>query len=282
MAQTRGIKIGDVCTTCHTTVTEANYQSIIAGMKAQYEEVCAKGQSAVSARNELLALDKKSAEKFLEFKATEIARIEAELAELGTGDASEMTAIDEKLKYGNLSPEEFAELEALTAQADAYLKEVEVLCESNDIPKKLEEIEKSLAENTAKKKHILDLIHAAGEYAAKRAELTLQSLEMNRASIKLFDVVKSTGEVKNVFRFTYDGKDYRWLSTSEKIKAGLEVSSLLERLTGLVYPKYIDNAECITTKFDPINGQVILAYARNTPLSAVYPLRTKAQVKEAA
>ena len=122
----------------------------------------------------------------------------------------------------------------------------------------------------------------AGAYAAKRAELTLQSIEMNRASIKLFDVVKSTGEVKNVFRFTYDGKDYRWLSTSEKIKAGLEVSSLLERLTGLVYPKYIDNAECITTKFDPINGQVILAYARNTPLSAVYPLRTKAQVKEAA
>ena len=251
VAQTRGIKIGDVCPTCHTAVTEANYQSIIAGMKAQYEEVCAKGQSAVSARNELLALDKKSAEKFLEFKAAEIARIESELAELGTGDASEITAIEERLK-------------------------------SNDIPKKLEEIEKSLAENTAKKKDILDLIHAAGEYAAKRAELTLQSLKMNRASIKLFDVVKSTGEVKNVFRFTYDGKDYRWLSTSEKIKAGLEVSSLLERLTGLVYPKYIDNAECITTKFDPINGQVILAYARNTPLSAVYPLRTKAQVKEAA
>ena len=282
VAQTRGIKIGDVCPTCHTTVTEANYQSIIAGMKAQYEEICAKGQSAVSARNELLALDKKSAEKFEEFKAAELQRIAADLAELGIGDAAELGVIDEKLKYGNLSPEEFAELEALTAQADAYLKEVEVLCESNDIPKKLEEIEKSLAENTAKKKDILDLIHAAGEYAAKRAELTLQSLKMNRASIKLFDVVKSTGEVKNVFRFTYDGKDYRWLSTSEKIKAGLEVSSLLERLTGLVYPKYIDNAECITTKFDPINGQVILAYARNTPLSAVYPLRTKAQVKEAA
>ena len=56
VAQTRGIKIGDVCPTCHTTVTEANYQSIIAGMKAQYEEICAKGQSAVSARNELLAV----------------------------------------------------------------------------------------------------------------------------------------------------------------------------------------------------------------------------------
>ena len=105
---------------------------------------------------------------------------------------------------------------------------------------------------------------------------------MNRASIKLYDVVKSTGELKSVFRFTYDGKDYRWLSTSEKIRAGLEVSALLERLTGLIYPKYIDNAECITGKFAPINGQVILAYARNVELTATYPLRKSAPMKEAA
>lgn len=282
VAETKGIKIGDVCPTCHTAVTEENYQSIIAGMKAQYEEVCAKGQSAVSTRNELLAMDKKSAEKFEEFKAAEIARIEAELAELGTGDASEIPVIDEKLKYGNLSPEEYAELTELTSQANAYFKEVEILCESNDIPKKLEDIEKKIAESSSKKKDILELVRAVEEYAAKRAELTLKNLTMNRASIKLYDVSKKTGEVKNVFRFTYDGKDYRWLSTSEKIKAGLEVSALLERLTGLVYPKYIDNAECITTKMDPVNGQVIFAFARNMPLSAAYPLRQKARVKEAA
>ena len=49
----------------------------------------------------------------------------------------------------------------------------------------------------------------------------LTPLKMKQASIKLFEVVKSTGELKGTFKFAYDGKDYRWLSTSERIKAGV-------------------------------------------------------------
>ena len=123
---------------------------------------------------------------------------------------------------------------------------------------------------------------AVGEFAAKKAEITLNQLKMNRASIKLYDVAKTTGEIKDVFVFTYDGKDYRWLSTSEKIKAGLEVSELLARLTGLEYPTYIDNAECITTKLSPVRGQVILAYARGTELAVHNPQLQNVQMKEAA
>ena len=188
--------------------------------------------------------------------------------------------LEDKIKYGNLSSEEYAELENLNKQAQAFANEVQVLYEANDIPEKIKAINKQLEECAAKKEELSRLITAVSEYAAKKAEITLQSLQMNRASIKFFDVVKTTGEVKNTFRFTYDGKDYRLLSTSEKIKAGLEVSALLERLTGLVYPKYIDNAECITTKLSPVNGQVILAYARNVALTATYPLRQRAQAKE--
>ncbi len=281
VTQMKGIKVGDTCPTCHTTVTEANYKSIIAGMKADYDKACSDGKAAIAARAELLALDKKSKEKFEEFRQADLKRVEAERSELGTADVSEIALIEDKLKFGNLTPEEYDELCALTTQAESYLKEVEVLCAANDIPGKIEKIDSDLAQNKTKKIDLLSLIHAVTEYMAKRAEITLQSLQMNRASIKLFDVVKTTGELKNVFRFTYDGKDYRWLSTSERIKAGLEVSALLERLTGLIYPKYIDNAECITTKLDRINGQAILAYARKTPLVATYPLRQVAAQREA-
>lgn len=41
-------------------------------------------------------------------------------------------------------------------------------------------------------------------------------------------MVKGTGEIKDTFKFTYDGKDYRWLSNSERIKAGLEIAMLGE------------------------------------------------------
>ena len=250
------------------------------GLKAEYDDIRTKGQNAVSARDELAALDKKSAEKFEEFKTADLAQIEADLAALGSADVSEIAMLEDKMKYGNLSSEEYAELENLNKQAQAFANEVQVLYEANDIPEKIKAINKQLEECAAKKEELSRLITAVSEYAAKKAEITLQSLQMNRASIKLFDVVKTTGEVKNTFRFTYDRKDYRLLSTSEKIKAGLEVSALLERLTGLVYPKYIDNAECITTKLSPVNGQVILAYARNVALTATYPLRQRAQAKE--
>lgn len=280
VARAKGVKIGDTCPTCHTVVTEENCRTIAAGLKAEYDDIRAKGQSAVSARDELVALDKKSAEKFEEFRQADLARIEADLAALGSADVSEIAMLEDRIKYGNLTPEEYAQLEELIKQAEAYANEVKVLYEANDIPEKIKAINKQLEECATKKAELSRLIAAVGEYSAKKAEITLQSLQMNRASIKLFDVVKSTGEVKNTFRFTYDGKDYRWLSTSEKIKAGLEVSALLERLTGLVYPKYIDNAECITTKLDPVNGQVILAYARNVALTATYPLRQRAQAQE--
>ena len=79
-----------------------------------------------------------------------------------------------------------------------------------------------------------------------------------------------------------DGKDYRWLSTSEKVKAGLEVANLMARLTGLVYPTYIDNAECITTGIEPMYRQVIAAFARNTDLTATYPYKKNEPMKEAA
>lgn len=126
------------------------------------------------------------------------------------------------------------------------------------------------------------LINAANIFIAKRAELTLKPLKMNRAAISLFSLVKTTGELKDDFKFTFDGKDYRWLSASEKIKAGLEVANLLARLTGLRYPTFIDNAECITTKLDGVCGQVLLAYARNNKLTVQCPQRTPVQMKEAA
>ena len=72
--------------------------------------------------------------------------------------------------------------------------------------------------------------------------------------------MKSTGEVKDAFKFTYDGRSYDRLSLSEKIRAGMEVSELLKRLTGRNYPVFVDNMESVD---DLANvrptGQVIMA-----------------------
>ena len=109
---------------------------------------------------------------------------------------------------------------------------------------------------TALKKLIADV----AIYVSERAKLTFSALKMNRVEISLYDVVKTTGERKDVFKFTYGGRRYDRLSLSEKIRAGMEVSELVKRLTGRNYPVFVDNMESVD---DLVNvrptGQVIMA-----------------------
>ena len=65
------------------------------------------------------------------------------------------------------------------------------------------------------------LLTAAANYAAKRAERTFEKLSSGPVKVQLYEVLKTTGEVKDVFRFTYNGRDYRRLSRSEKALAGI-------------------------------------------------------------
>lgn len=281
-AQAEKIKIGDVCPTCRTAVTESNYKSIIGGIKKRYDEAYTLGKDAMQTYREISEFSEKDCLKFTEFKRDDLRRVEKELNSLETHSILEIAELDDKIKFGNLSEKEFEELENLKKQADAYTAEVNALCETDKAPEKIAEIQKQIKAITDKKKETQNLIHAVGEFAAKKAELTLNQLKMNHASIKLFEVVKTTGELKNTFKFTYDGKDYSQISTSEKVKAGLEVAKLLTRLTGLVYPIYIDNAECITTGLESVQGQLIAALARKTELAVFCPGRNAARTKEAA
>ena len=82
----------------------------------------------------------------------------------------------------------------------------------------------------------------------------------NRVEITLYDTVKKTGEVKDVFKFMYDGRPYKCLSLSGKIRAGLEISELMKRLAECNYPVFIDNGESVPV-IDNVRptGQVFIA-----------------------
>lgn len=107
---------------------------------------------------------------------------------------------------------------------------------------------------------------------------------MNRVEIALYDVVKSTGEVRDIFKFTYGGRRYDRLSLSEKVRAGMEVSELMKRLTGRNYPVFVDNMESID---DLANvrptGQIIMAKCVNGAPLQVRPVnQTESPAQRAA
>ena len=89
--------------------------------------------------------------------------------------------------------------------------------------------------------------------------------------ISLCDLVKTTGELKSAFRFQFNGRDYRRLSHSKKLRACLEISQLMKRLTGRRYPVFIDDVESITA-LPKLPDQLLLArVVPNSPLSIVTP-----------
>ncbi len=257
--QAVNIQVGKTCPTCHTLITESNFSGIAAVFKKDVNAVMAAGHNAREAVQKLLELDSKSREVFEKYKADDIKKLQAEIDSINAREKAE--------DRGSLSEEEYAELSELKKQVEIYSAKVDAMCNTEKEMQKIEGLEKQRDEIAEKIQTLEKVVAALGEFAAKRAEMVLSKLKMKHAAIRLFDVVKSTGEIKDAFRFTYDGKDYRWISNSEKVRAGLEVSRLLQSLTGLCYPTYIDNAESITGSIDAMPNQVMLAFAKRTQLT---------------
>ena len=182
-----------------------------------------------------------------------------------------MQALAAELEFGALSQEEYdrmfacrEELQQVRADISAIEKATPA---AGDLDSQLKAARAEIDQCKLKLQYL-------AQYISKRAEMTFSALKMNRVEISLYDVVKSTGEVKDAFKFTYNGRRYDWLSLSEKIRAGMEVSELMKRLTGRNYPQFVDNMESVD---DLANvrptGQVIMAKCVSKAELSVRPVK---------
>lgn len=231
-------------------------------------------------------MDKKARDTFDAFKeadlrkwtedAAELERRCAEQSETGLQAAealrSEIQNLTAELEYGNLTQAEYDRLRECREQCRELESKLSALNEmasaqTPDFDREIREAQEGIGEIKRTMTNVIS-------YVSKRAELTFSQLKMNRVEISLYDVVKSTGEVKDTFKFIYSGRRYDRLSLSEKIRAGMEVSELIKRLTGRNYPVFVDNMESVD---DLANvrptGQIIMAKCvSNAPLQ-VRPIK---------
>lgn len=270
---------GMTCPTCFRTITKENLADVTQELKGSIAAILTEGKEKKGQLAQLRALDQKSKETFEQFKAEDIAKYTQALAELtvntsGADRHSDVEALHTQiqtlsadLEYGTLTEDEHQQLKALSDERDTIDAQLTALQAISDkaMPDLDGQMQQAKSKITEGKKRIADVVL----YISKRAELTFAQLAMNRVQISLFDVVKTTGEVKNTFKFTYDGRLYNRLSLSEKIRAGMEVSELVKRLTGRNYPVFVDNMESV----EELNnvrptGQIIMAkYMRGAELS---------------
>lgn len=274
------------CPTCHRRVTEETLPEVQAALKKTISELYAAGTEQKGQLTELQEMDKKAKETFEAFKeadlhkwaedAAELERRCAEQSETGSQAAeslrSEIQNLTAELEYGNLTQAEYDRLRECREQCRELESKLSALNEmasaqTPDFDCEIREAQEAIGKIKRTMTNVIS-------YVSKRAELTFSQLKMNRVEISLYDVVKSTGEVKDTFKFTYSGRRYDRLSLSEKIRAGMEVSELIKRLTGRNYPVFVDNMESVD---DLANvrptGQIIMAKCvSNAPLQ-VRPIK---------
>ena len=274
------------CPTCHRRVTEETLPEVQAALKKAISELYAAGTEQKRQLTELQELDKKARDTFDAFKkadlrkwtedAAELERRCAEQSRTGSQAAeslrSEIQNLTAELEYGNLTQAKYDRLRECQEQYRELESKLSALNEmasaqTPDFDREIREAQEAIGKI---KRTMTNVIL----YVSKRAELTFSQLKMNRVEISLYDVVKSTGEVKDTFKFTYSGRRYDRLSLSEKIRAGMEVSELIKRLTGRNYPVFVDNMESVD---DLANvrptGQIIMAKCvSNAPLQ-VKPIK---------
>lgn len=277
-----GLKAGVQCPLCRQTVTEQTLPQVKAEFAVSLRNIQSEGCQLTAQLKEIQELDTKAQAVFEQYQNDDIASCEAKLKSLSEQRTqavaqaeqqkvnrqkeldclhSEIQGAELDRECGMLTQEEAMELESLRTKLLETGARINVLSDmAQASPAAAEQQQEEIRRLQAQIQQKRDIITALAFYISKRVEISFSRLKMNRVAISLYDVVKSTGEVKDVFRFTYEGRDYLCLSHSEKIRAGLEVAELIKRLLGVVYPTFIDDVESVPV-IDNVRptGQVFIA-----------------------
>ena len=198
----------------------------------------------------------KEEEKFINEKNAKVSVLQKQIEALGLNklekdNADIQKAFDEQVRKERATLQQ--QLQVLRKEKDSVLQK-QTKRESlmkQDKRNKEELLKKQSEVEAIEKKEALiekQIAHMKVFNAQKTAMLNrFLAKHLNAVSIKLEKTVQSTGEIKDCFEILYKEKELKICSTSETIKAGIELSHMIRELSGLDYPVFVDNGESITS-----------------------------------
>lgn len=237
--------VASVTSTCPTCKQEIKNENLIKALKIGYKKdinsLAEKIESLKVETQELIDKKKKQIEQYKIMKTPEM---------------------QEKSKRRDNLKAKIDILQKEKSEIDLFNKEVEL--KHNEIinaKKKLEELEKLSSE-------ITDTIDKYNKQLKIVTRLNLLIIQEQMKSVKdyLKDVTiefssvdEETGEIIDVYEIKYKGRKYEKLSKSYKLRADIEIATLINRVTGINTPMFIDDVESITQINTELELQMILA-----------------------
>lgn len=106
-----------------------------------------------------------------------------------------------------------------------FKKNIDDLYDNIDSNKKAKDVAQKL---------LINYIEAKMQFATKH---------LKNVNIKYYTILKDSGEIKQDFIITCKGNDFKNLSRSETIATSLEISNMLNKISGVKLPLFIDDSE---------------------------------------
>ena len=181
-------------------------------------------------------------------------KLESELQELKKRQAIEKCNL---YALGNENSEEQNEkIKQVDMQIKALEKEkleveqfnTSIRIKKNNIQEAKEDI-KQFQESIANLYKSIDSIKKAKDIAQKllinyiEAKMQFATKHLKNVSIKYYSILKDSGEIKQDFIITYKSNEFKNLSRSETIATSLEISNMLNKISGINFMLFVDDSE---------------------------------------
>ncbi len=145
---------------------------------------------------------------------------------------------------------------------DLFNKEIEI--KHNDIIKaksKIEQLDKEIEtiENTIEKYEKQIKIAGRLNLLIIQEQMKKVSEYLDKVTIEFSKVDEESGEILDVYEIKYSGREYEKLSKSYKLRADIEIATLLNKVLGIKTPMFVDDVESITGMKLPKDTQIIMA-----------------------
>ena len=147
-------------------------------------------------------------------------------------------------------------------KVDLFNKEIEI--KHNDIIKaksKIEQLDKEIEtiENTIEKYEKQIKIAGRLNLLIIQEQMKKVSEYLDKVTIEFSKVDEESGEILDVYEIKYSGREYEKLSKSYKLRADIEIATLLNKVLGIKTPMFVDDVESITGMKLPKDTQIIMA-----------------------
>ncbi|WPS85291.1 hypothetical protein SMD22_01300 (plasmid) [Brevibacillus halotolerans] len=226
---------------------------------------------------ELLVINTQEKE-FEATKQTNVQALQIQIQQLGVDKLEEDNAHIKREFDAVISSEKAklqAEIQRLRKEKEEVLgHEVNrqlLLKRVEDQKRELENRQKEMDGYKEKEEVIRNKIYYMKNFNAKKIELLNVTIKkhLKDVEIRLQKTIESTGELKDCFEIFFMEKELKICSTSETIRAGLEVSNMVSTLAGVKFPVFVDNGESITSYEDPGFQTIEVRVVKDEPLTMI-------------